>query len=279
VLRARRILILGGGAVGVELAAEIVDYFPTKQVTLLDAQSSLVPNFPRAVADYAHQWLLERGVDLILGEKLQSWNDTSCALQDGTVLQADIVYVCFGNRPNSQLISTSRTTAALSTGTSEKFMLNGRRNVMVDSTLRVQGGPIQDGSIFACGDVASPPSNDEKQALQAEIQGKAAARNIILAAMPSSSQNKYRYPEDIAGSGQMPLVFVLTLGRSDGVLGFNKLCLPGPLAAVFKFILEYTKVLHMLGKPLEKLIWKISDAVVLFLSHTLIKPPSHMVRA
>jgi hypothetical protein len=82
------------------------------------------------------------------------------------------------------------------------------------------------------------------------------------------------YPDGIAGLDQMPLIFVLSLGRYDGMLGFNSICIPGPLAAIVKWILEYTKVMHMAGRPLGKLIWKIGDAVVLFLSRTLIKPPS-----
>jgi len=62
------------------------------------------------------------------------------------------------------------------------------------------------------------------------------------------------------------------LGRYDGVLGFNALVIPGPLAAIVKWILEYTKVLDMKGSLLGHLIWKLADAVVLFLSRTLIVP-------
>ena len=145
-------------------------------------------------------------------------------------------------------------------------------------------------SWFACGDVANPPTNDEKQAFQAEMQGKVAAKNVIkLLESESVGTNHYhelqppppalllRYPQDIAGSDRIPLVFVLSLGRYDGVLGFNDMCIPGPFAAVVKYILEYTKVSHMRGRMLGKLIWKIGDAVTLFLSRTVFPPSSSLL--
>merc|ERR1719343_1817500 len=104
----RSVLILGGGAVGVELAAEILDHDKdsTKTVTIVDAQPTLVPLFPSSVGAYAEDWLSRRGAKLRLGESLRSWNERSCTLTDGTVLNADVVYVCFGNRPNSAMVAT-----------------------------------------------------------------------------------------------------------------------------------------------------------------------------
>jgi len=145
-------------------------------------------------------------------------------------------------------------------------------------------------SWFACGDVASPPTNDKKQVFQAEMQGKVAAWNAIRlleADLSSSSSSNechqqeraasprlLRYPRDIAGADRIPLVFVLSPGKHYGVLGFNNVCLPGPLAAVVKWITEYTKVAHMWGRLLGQLIWKLGDGVTLFLSRTLFRPPS-----
>jgi NADH dehydrogenase FAD-containing subunit len=313
---AHRILILGGGAVGVELASEIVDHFPNKFVTIIDSQSMLVPTFHNLhVSRYAQQWLRCRGVTLRLGTKLASWNDTSCTLQDGTVLQADIVYVCFGLSPNSNPVvpllssSTSRDNCRSNKNNSDKsssptlFALTRRRNVVVKDTLQVVvtssllssslPKEFRDNStipIFACGDVACPPTNNEKQAFQAEMQGQVAARNVLLLLQNSVKQSPsslssisihnrqerslYRYPKDIIGTTNgLPLVYVLSLGRYDGVVGFNSFCIPGPLAAVVKWLVEYTKVLQMKGEPLGSIIWKIGDAVTLFLSRTIASSP------
>jgi hypothetical protein len=213
-----------------------------------------------------------------------------------------ILLKCFGNRPNSELVgfSPSTTTTAPATSKEKKddcgsfFSLTRRRNVVVKDTLQLVVNDDTDSeyssscSWFACGDVASPPTNDEKQAFQAEMQGKVAAKNVIkLLELESEATNHHhelqppppppvllRYPQDIAGSDRIPLVFVLSLGRYDGVLGFNDICIPGPFAAVVKYILEYTKVSHMRGRMLGKLIWKIGDAVTLFLSRTVFPPSS-----
>jgi NADH dehydrogenase FAD-containing subunit len=71
--KAKSVIILGGGAIGVELAAEIVDFSRDIKITLLDAQSTLVPMFPPSVGAYAQKWLETRGVTLKLGQSLSSW--------------------------------------------------------------------------------------------------------------------------------------------------------------------------------------------------------------
>lgn len=254
--QAKSVLILGGGAVGVELAAEIVDHYAnSKKVTIADGSASLVPLFPKATGDYARKWLEKMSVDLRLGEIFKSWDGTSCTFQDGTILRADIVIQCFGDMPNSQVIAG---------------LLDKRKCVTVKKTLLLESSLNGENStVFCCGDVAAPPTAGNKQAFHAEIQGKVAARNAIRMA---KQLPLLRYPDDIAGSSEMPLVYVLSLGRYDGVLGFNELTLCGPVAALFKWILEYTKVMHMQGRPLGKLIWKVGDAAVIFLSRTIIKP-------
>ena len=284
---AKRVLVLGGGAVGVELAAEILDRESDTALTLVDAQPALVSLFPPSVGAYAEEWLCRRGADLRLGESPRSWNDRSCTLADGTVLHADVVYVCFGNRPNSEMVATKGTPssspeAARKPASGGIFSLTRRRNVSVKDTLQLvvndgDRGENTVGPWFACGDVSGPPTNDEKQAFQAEMQGKVAARNVIRLLESSSSCRHpqgpvlLRYPQDIATADRIPVVFVLSLGRYDGVLGFNHLCIPGPLAAIVKWVLEHTKVSHMRGNLLGKIIWKIGDAVVLFLGRTVLR--------
>jgi len=120
------------------------------------------------------------------------------------------------------------------------------------------------------------------KAFQAEMQGKVAAKNVIKMFESSKATKQelhpqlFRYPQDISCSDHIPLVFVLSLGRYDGVLGFNNMCITGPFAAVVKYILEDTKVSHMRGRTLGKLIWKIGDAVTLFISRYVILPSSSL---
>lgn len=295
---AKKVLILGGGAVGVELAAEIIDHDIQKRqqslnrsssvtVTIVDAQPALLPLFPKTVGAYAEDWLTKHGAELRLGESLKSWNERSCTLADGTALHADIVYVCFGNRPNSEPIASAHLSTKMEEKKGERtsqhvpfFTITRRRNVAVRDTLQMvitndSNDDTYTTSWFACGDVASPPTDDEKQAFQAEMQGKVAAKNVIklLESKRQGQDRLLRYPQDIAGADRIPLVFVLSLGKYDGVLGFNNMCISGPLAAVVKWVLEYTKVSHMRGCLLGKVIWKIGDAATLFLSRTVFRTP------
>ena len=48
------LLQVGGGPVGVELAAELVEAFPCKKVTLVDGSEQLCPAFAQASRTYVY---------------------------------------------------------------------------------------------------------------------------------------------------------------------------------------------------------------------------------
>ncbi|KAL6052882.1 putative apoptosis inducing factor [Balamuthia mandrillaris] len=130
--KAKEVLIVGGGIVGVELAAEIVERFPlnTKRVTLVHAGSHLMSRssissssasssysatsiIPNRAHEYAERFLSSRGVHLVFNERVVHWP----ALEDenekeemvfttdkGTRLTADICYLCTGLVPNSSFL-------------------------------------------------------------------------------------------------------------------------------------------------------------------------------
>ncbi|KAJ1663028.1 hypothetical protein GGF38_003241, partial [Coemansia sp. RSA 25] len=71
VARAKSILIIGGGAVGVEMAGEIGYMYPDKKVTLVHSGSRLLPlNFKPALSDGAVDKLQRVGVTVVLNEKI-----------------------------------------------------------------------------------------------------------------------------------------------------------------------------------------------------------------
>ncbi|CAO1613769.1 unnamed protein product [Parajaminaea phylloscopi] len=67
---AHRIVLVGGGALGVEFATDIKSVYPDKDVTLIHSRQRLLPNFDERVHDYAKARLEELGVNLVLGERL-----------------------------------------------------------------------------------------------------------------------------------------------------------------------------------------------------------------
>lgn len=66
----QEIVLVGGGALGVEFATDIKSVYPEKSVTLIHSRKQLLPNFDSQVHEIAHKRLLELGVNVILGERL-----------------------------------------------------------------------------------------------------------------------------------------------------------------------------------------------------------------
>ena len=68
---AKKIAIVGGGAVGVELAADIMSFYPEKHVTLIHSRAQLLPHFGIRLHDHVLTVFKELGVQVILGERPQ----------------------------------------------------------------------------------------------------------------------------------------------------------------------------------------------------------------
>ena len=68
---ANNIAIVGGGAVGVEIAMDIKSFNPEKQVTLVHSRKQLLPRFGSKLHDYAFDALKKQGVKVILQERPQ----------------------------------------------------------------------------------------------------------------------------------------------------------------------------------------------------------------
>lgn len=58
-------MIVGGGTVGVELAAEIVGRWRNKVVTLVASQRRLLERMPEGASKYAYKWLTARDVEVV----------------------------------------------------------------------------------------------------------------------------------------------------------------------------------------------------------------------
>ena len=70
--RAERVLLLGAGPVGIELAGEIAAVWPTKQVTIVDIVGDLLGGrFKPELRRELHRQLEQHGVRLVLGNPLR----------------------------------------------------------------------------------------------------------------------------------------------------------------------------------------------------------------
>lgn len=107
--QADRVLLVGAGPVGIELAGEIRHVWPEKSIVLLDVADEILggPYKPELKAELRRQ-LLETRVELILGSPLRQAPSTepgelgtfAVTTEAGTEVVADIWFRCYGVVPN-----------------------------------------------------------------------------------------------------------------------------------------------------------------------------------
>jgi NADH dehydrogenase FAD-containing subunit len=201
--RANRVLLIGAGPVGIELAGEIVSKWPDKHVTLFDlADDVLGDRFRVDLRAELRSQLIDLGVELVLGEGLRELPSTSAnefaaftvATISGRQITADIWFQCFGVSPVSDYLSGGLEAARRPDGF-----------VTVGPALQVAGRD----NVFAIGDVSTA---DAKMAGIAGRQGQLVAANIIKLVNRDTGLAAYQpYGTAIVvpigpngGSGQLP---------------------------------------------------------------------------
>jgi apoptosis-inducing factor 2 len=198
---ARRVLLIGAGPSGIELAGEIKAVFPDKHVTIVDMASDLLEGpFDQALRDELRRQLTELGVELVLGSPLRALPTvppaTAAAVtvttEAGEQLEADIWFRCFGVS-----IHTEYARGALA------------RARDADGYFRVDDQLQVGDRVFAIGDIADA---DRNMAGMAGAQAQIVAQNIRAMIAGESERATYqRFPPIIAvplgpegGAGVLP---------------------------------------------------------------------------
>lgn len=190
---ARTVLIVGGGPVGVELAAEIACAHPDIGITLVTSAAVLCPDLPPRAGMLVRDWLLAHNVELLVGEKVEGLHARGCVLRSGRAIEADITYPCVGGTPD---------TAALRGGVLDAS-LDEKGHVTVNETLQPMILPSVDHMNGARG---APLANDETH-----VANAAAATTSVLATLASGAPRQGAVGHDhevdqvIEGLGQSGL--------------------------------------------------------------------------
>ncbi|KAI0329006.1 FAD/NAD-P-binding domain-containing protein [Cubamyces sp. BRFM 1775] len=198
--KANHVVIVGGGAVGLETAGEIRDIWPKKKVTVVHSEAQLLNHtYPDKFRKDIERRARLRGIDLILGDKLDVPPEGTIGVttHNGKQLpDVDLVVPAFGSRPNTGFI--------LSLG---EGVLTRNGTVRVNEHLEVLGHP----GVFAAGDIIE--WNEQKQAAKANTHAAVVAANVV-----SFLEGK-PYKKVYKGSYEMILI---PLGRTGGAgyLGF-----------------------------------------------------------
>ncbi|ATZ93329.1 NADH:flavorubredoxin reductase NorW [Dickeya fangzhongdai] len=186
--QATRILILGAGLIGSELAMDMA--LAGKQITLVDRASHLLSALlPVEISARLQAALLQQGVELMLNTGLQQLEKTDAGLKvtlmSGRTLEVDEVISAIGLRANTSLAAAAG--------------LAVNRGIVTDSQLR-----SSDPHIYALGDCAE--INGKLLPFLQPIQLTASiAANSIIAASTGNSAVKH-VPE---GNGSLTLPAML----------------------------------------------------------------------
>ncbi|UJR34420.1 hypothetical protein I4U23_021827 [Adineta vaga] len=208
--RAQKILIIGGGPVGIEMAGEIATEFPQKDITLVHSGVTLLyPNVFNPDMYTRLQTQLERlGVNILLNDRIDlnastyskqqssfiEGEQTFITTKSKTKITVDLTFVCTGARVNNKSLKSGPLAKHLDTDNEGRLNVNGY--------LQVEGYT----NIFAIGDI----SNKENKL--AYLAGKQA--DYVASLIPRIELNK-GYPDEYRS--QKHQTMFVTLGRNGGV--------------------------------------------------------------
>ncbi|MEW5307105.1 MAG: hypothetical protein WDW38_002179 [Sanguina aurantia] len=200
---AKVITIVGGGPAGVEMAAEILEMFAGKSLTVIGHAGSLLPRMPARCGAHAKRWLEGHGAKVILGEGAKAGaSPNSLVTSTGNQLQSDLVLMAVGGKVNSGFLE----------GGELGKTLNEAGRIKVSPSLQVPSFP----HIFAVGDVNDV--DEPKLTYLAQLQAKNTAKNLLGLVKPAPPKLKSYAPMGLGGG---PLVGFVSLGRSDGAGRLN----------------------------------------------------------
>lgn len=219
------VLVVGGGSTGVEMAAEIKTEYPDKKVVLIHSKLGLAdPALLPSVRREAQQILVEKGVELVLGQKVNNLSElplnvmkknAEVVTDKGDTLVTDLIVCCTGLRVNS---------AAYSATFKESMAENGA--LKVNDHMQVEGFS----NVYAVGDCANV--NEPKMAYHAGLHAAVAVSNIANG-LSGKELASYR-------TGNVTML--LAMGRDDGVGQYGGIRLP-------RFLVAW-------GKSRDVLVWK-----------------------
>ncbi len=204
-----KIAIVGGGLVGIELAAEIVTHYADKKVSVIHSGDKILDRNNVKTQNYAAKFLIDRGVEIIFNEKIIDKDKKNLKSESGKEYPYDMVFFTVGIKPNTSFMQ----------GDFSKYAPNG---IEVNEYLQIP----QMENIFVAGDVSNIV--EEKTAQTAEKHGDVVANNI-LAIINGKEMKKYISKKRL---------MVISLGKNSGILENKGFVLTGWIPAFMKSMIE-----------------------------------------
>jgi len=194
---AEDVVIVGGGAVGIELAGELRDEYTDKKITIVHGSDKLLNDtYSDRFRRTMESKLRARKIDIILGEYAEQFPPSGSGevvFRSGEKLNAGLVAMTSGPIPNTGMIAESLGQDAVTT----------RKHVKVLPTLQLKSHP----AIFAIGDIIH--WDEQKQLFKTSGQASVIAANILSVLGGSEPRKNYK-------SG--PEMILVTNGKNGGAM-------------------------------------------------------------
>lgn len=222
-----RVAIVGGGATGVELSAElhhavheIHNYGFSAvsnehlNITLIEAGSRILAALPERITTAAHAELAKLGVDIKLNTMITSADHEGLHTKDGQVIKADLMVWAAGIKVPDFMANI----AGLETNRINQLLVNEFLQTTLDSR------------IFAIGDCAqftNPDGTRVPPRAQSAHQMASTCYKNILATLANKPLKVYKYTDH---GSLVSLASYSTVGSLMGNLGKDNLFIEGKIA-------------------------------------------------
>jgi len=234
---AQQLLVIGGGTVGVELAAELIEKFPGKSITIVHSQQQLIHRSPERAIRHIESWMRKKGVTLILGEKIIAQQGIYFKTSKEVIIEANIAFICTGNIPNSDFLVNS----CYSDG------LNRSGFIRVNAHLQLHNHS----NVFVAGDLTDIPEEEEKLCQTADAEISVVINNI----------QRREQLKPLVTYNPKPHPMLISLGKHDGVLIYRGYTIfTGLLPAIMKEFVEWKEMVFYRYPRLWKKVISVTSS-------------------
>lgn len=245
VAKAQSVVVVGGGAVGVQMACDLKEVYPDKDITLVHSRQQLMPVYHEGLSDLIKARFATLGINLVAGSRAVvppagfpngAGEPFHVSLQDGRSVPADFAILATGQTPNNQFLRGLASPESDSALPLTDTLVNPSNGfIRVQPTLQFRDARFP--HLFAVGDIAD--SGAHKAARPGAVQAAMVAKNIAdlvagrapsetIAVAPAGihltlglTRNVIFRNPDTAAGGTEPFVNLKDDGREDmGVEGF-----------------------------------------------------------
>ncbi len=217
VRNSERVLIVGGGLIGTEVASELASK-TSKRVTLVHSHDRLIERNPKIASYFAEKFLMKKGVNIRFNEKVVDNIDDIFKTNKGNEVEADVCIWSTGLSYDKGLYSDLDEIAIAENG-----------SLSVNESLQVKGYS----NIFAGGDITD--IKEEKTGHNADSHSKIISENIF----------RMKENRTLKTYSKLRVPLVISLGDINGILSLPFFGIPGPIPAVIKYLLEKGAILRL----------------------------------